>query len=69
LVRAFVQRVLEPRTAWHRGEERARDSLAVHLEDARCMGDVFLGRDDRFNAQPWNSIRRIGITLRVLLPD
>ena len=33
------------------------------------MGDIFMGRDRCFDAQPWNSVRRLGITLRVLLPD
>lgn len=69
LVRDFVQRVLDIRAAWHAGDERARDPIALYTEDARRMGDVFMGRDGRFDAQPWNSIRRLGITLRVLLPD
>ncbi|CAG9168149.1 hypothetical protein [Cupriavidus pinatubonensis] len=69
LVREFVQRVLETRAAWHKGEPGAADPLAVYLEDARRMGNIFLGRDARYHAQPWNSIRRLGITLRVLLPE
>lgn len=69
LVRDFIQRVLDIRAAWHAGDERARDPVALYTEDARRMGDVFMGRDARFDAQPWNSMRRLGITLRVLLPD
>lgn len=69
MVRAFIQRVLDIRAAWHAGDERARDPIALYTEDARRMGDVFMGRDARFDAQPWNSMRRLGITLRVLLPD
>ncbi len=69
LVREFVQRVLETRAAWHKGEPGAKDPIAVYTEDARRMGDIFLGRDEQYDAQPWNTRRRLGNVLAVLLPQ
>jgi hypothetical protein len=37
--------------------------------EARLLGDIFLGRDARFDAQPWNTDNRLGMVLRVLLPE
>ncbi|EUC21476.1 hypothetical protein [Paraburkholderia hospita] len=69
LVREFVKFVLDTRAAWHAGEKGARDPLAMIEAEARQLGDIFLGRDVRFDAQPWNTDNRLGMVMRVLLPD
>ncbi|NPT60338.1 hypothetical protein [Paraburkholderia elongata] len=69
LVRGFVKYVLDTRAAWHAGEAGVRYPLAIIEVEARQLGDIFLGRDARFDAQPWNTDRRLGMVLTVLLPD
>lgn len=69
LVREFVKYVLDTRAAWHRGENDARDPLGRIEAEARLLGDIFLGRDDRFDAQPWNTPNRLGNVLKVMLPE
>jgi hypothetical protein len=69
LVRHFVQDVLKIRAAWHAGEPGARDPLASIEVEARQLGDIFLGRDARFDAQPWNTDNRLGMVMRVLFPE
>jgi len=46
-----------------------RDSLAMIEAEARLLGDIFLGRDARFDAQLWNTDKRLGMVLKVLLPE
>jgi len=69
LVREFVKYVLDTRAAWHAGEPGARDPLAMIAAEGRLLGDIILGRDVRFDAQPWNTPRRLGMVLTVLLPE
>jgi len=69
LVRDFVKRALDTRAAWHRGEPGATDPVSVLLEEARKMGNVFMGRDAAYDAQPWNSPRRLGYVIDALLPE
>jgi hypothetical protein len=69
LVRGFARNVLDVRAAWHAGAAGARDPLSVIEAEARLLGGIFLGRDDRYDARPWNTPNRLGMYLRVLLPE
>jgi hypothetical protein len=65
-VREYVKNVLEIRTAFNLGQGGA-DSPLVEIEAAaHHWGNVFFGRDARFDAQPWNTPNRIGMTLTML---
>jgi hypothetical protein len=68
LVRGFARNVLEVRAAWHAGAAGARDPLSAIEAEARLLGDIFLGRDDRYDARPWNTPNRLGMYFTVLLP-
>ncbi len=69
LVRDFAASVVMAKTGFQRGLEGARNPLAIIEERARDAGAVIMGRDDRFDAQPWNADNRLGNTIRVLLPN
>jgi hypothetical protein len=46
-----------------------RDPMPEISAEAKLLGDIFQGRDDRFDAQPWNSPNRLGNVMRVLMPE
>ena len=69
IVRHFVQDVLKRRAAFHAGEAGASDPLPSIEREARELGAIFLGKDPRFDAQPWNDPKRLGMTFAVLLPE
>jgi hypothetical protein len=69
IVREYVKNVLEIRSAFNLGQGGA-DAPLVEIEAAaRHWGNVFLGRDNRFDAQPWNTPNRLGMTLTMLFPE
>jgi hypothetical protein len=69
LVRDFVASVLLVKTGFQRGHESARNPLKVIEEQAQQLGDIVLGRNPQYVAQPWNHESRLGATLKVLLPS
>lgn len=68
LVNEFAGGVFMTRAHWHAGTARARDPLKVIEKDAKRCGAIILGHDPEWSPQPWNDDRRLGVTLRVLLP-
>ena len=69
IVRHFAKFVFDRRAAFLAGEPGAEDPLPAIEAEARLLGDIILGRDDRFDAQPWNTPNRLGNVLKVLLPE
>lgn len=69
LVRHFAKRVFDTRAAFHAGEPGAREPLILIEEDARRMGEIFLGRDPAYDATPWNTPNRLGMYFTVLFPE
>lgn len=71
-VRHFVGEVLELHSGFLQSSGSPADSaraLAGLEGIARQLGDVFLGRDARFDAQPFNTPARLGSVLKVLVPE
>jgi hypothetical protein len=69
IVREYVKDVLNVRAEFNLGQGGAGLPLAKIETAASRMGKVFLGRDNRFDAQPWNTPNRIGMTLAMLFPE
>jgi hypothetical protein len=69
LVRDFVASVLLVKSGFQQGDESAREPLKVIEEQARQMGDIIMGRNPHYDAQPWQSNSRLGNTIRVLIPN
>lgn len=66
LVRDFAQRVLELRSRWH--ESGGAADPTEHIEAlCRSYGDIFLGRDKSYVAQPFNAPNRLGVVMRLLV--
>lgn len=69
LVSDFVSGVFMLRAAWHGGQTDAMNPMAKIEAQATKAGNIVLGRDEGWDAQPWNKETRLGNQLRVLLPD
>ncbi|MFL5900974.1 MAG: hypothetical protein ACJ75S_07220 [Solirubrobacterales bacterium] len=68
MVNEFAGGVFLTRAKWHAGDAIAKDPLSLMRLDAKRCGDIILGRDPTWAPQPWNDERRLGVTLRLLLP-
>lgn len=64
LVRHYVKFILYLTADFKRGDARAKEPIPIIEEEARKLGAVFLGKDDRYDAQPWNNSSRLGALLR-----
>lgn len=69
LVRNFAKFVLERRADFHAGKAGAENPIPAIESEAELLGGIFQGKDERFDAQPWNTPARVGNLCRVLCPD
>lgn len=70
LVRQFAAGVFAVRVGFDAGHADAKEPLALIEKEARRCGAIILGEDTAvFDPQAWNTPRRLGVTLRALLPD
>lgn len=69
LVRQFAKRVFDTRAAFHMGKPGAREPLVVIEEDARVVGEIFIGHNAAHDATPWNADSRLSMYLQVLFPE
>lgn len=69
LVSDFVSGVFMLRAAWHAGRVEAMNPVANIEERATKAGNIILGKDEGWDAQPWNTDNRLGMQLRVLVAD
>lgn len=69
LVRDFSASVLLVKSGFQRGLSEAKNPLVVIEAQAREAGDIIMGRNPDYDAQPWNNPARLGNVIRVLLPN
>lgn len=67
LVTGFAHDVLNVRKDFHAGKPGGDKPLERIEELAQHYGDIFMGRNDAYQAQPWNNPIRLGSKIRVLL--
>lgn len=68
LVNGFAGMVFSLKAGFQAGDPRAENPLeSIDAEATRC-GAIILGRDNSFDAQPWNTRNRLGMTLQYLFP-
>jgi hypothetical protein len=67
LVKGFAHDVINVRKDFHAGKPGG-DKPVERIEAlAQHYGDIFMGRNDAYQAQPWNNPVRLGSKIRVLL--
>jgi hypothetical protein len=69
LVNGFAGMVFALKAGFQAGDPKAKNPLVdIDTEATRC-GRIILGQDDRYDAQPWNTRNRLGMTLQYLFPE
>jgi hypothetical protein len=69
LVTEFAQDVIGVRKDFHSGKPGADKPIERIEALAGHFGDIFMGRNAEFAAQPWNNPIRLGSKIRVLCSD
>ena len=69
MVRGFASHILTLRSEWHAAPDDEKiDPTEEVQEFAAKLGDVFLGRQPGYVAQPFNTREHLGVLMRHLVP-
>lgn len=69
LVRGFASHILTLRAEWHLAPDDEKIDPTEEIEQlGAALGDVFLGRNASYVAQPFNAPNRLGVLMRGLVP-
>ncbi len=67
MVAEFAGAVVDVRRRYHEDKLSGDQAQAAILELAKEYGGIIMGRDDRFAAQPWHNVSRLGRRIRLVL--
>lgn len=68
-MREYAEDVLNVRAEFNLGQGGSDSPLNKIEAAAHHWGNVFLGRDNRFDVQQWNTPNQLGMTLTMLFPE
>lgn len=64
LVRHFCSEAIAAYSAFHQGAQTREEALGSIEEDAKALGDAFMGRDSDYDVSEWHATHRLGAHIR-----